>query len=181
MAGNVWEWVSDWYSNTYYSSLPNPVNNPLGPTTGTFKVLRGGVWYSNWNNLRVADRYFNDPTSRYYSLGFRCAAPPETYVIRGQVADTSGNPVSGVIISASAVLTTSTDTSGIYTLSGLLTGTYTITAIQSGYTFTPTNRLVTLPPNAINQNFTRQGAPIPSGRDGHYPGRDFPDGLRQRQ
>jgi formylglycine-generating enzyme required for sulfatase activity len=177
MAGNVWEWVSDWYSNTYYSSLPNPVNNPLGPTNGTYKVLRGGVWYSNWENLRVADRYFNDPTSRYYSLGFRCAASPESFVIRGQVADASGKPVSGVTISAGVVFTTSTNISGIYTLSELLTGTYTITAIQSGYTFTPTNRLVTLPPNSTNQNFTRHGTPVPSGEMVTIPAGNFQMGC----
>jgi formylglycine-generating enzyme required for sulfatase activity/uncharacterized membrane protein YgdD (TMEM256/DUF423 family) len=154
MAGNAWEWVNDWYSNTYYSSLPDPANNPPGPITGTYKALRGGVWYSYWDNLRVADRYYNDPANRYYSLGFRCSAPPETYLIRGQVVDGSSHPISGVTISAGAVYSTGTDITGNYTLSGLLTGTYTITASNSSYTFIPESRTVTLPPNATNVVFT---------------------------
>jgi formylglycine-generating enzyme required for sulfatase activity len=54
MAGNVWEWVNDWYNSSYYSS--SPYNNPPGPDTGTSKVLRGGAWYHVWSTLRAADR-----------------------------------------------------------------------------------------------------------------------------
>ena len=42
MAGNVYEWVNDWYGSTYYST--SPYANPPGPVTGTSKVLRGGSW-----------------------------------------------------------------------------------------------------------------------------------------
>ena len=154
MAGNVWEWVNDWYSGTYYSSLTDPAINPPGPITGTYKTLRGGVWYSNWDNLRVADRYSNSPANRYYSLGFRCAASPETYLVRGQVVNGSGNPISGVTISDGAGHSTSTDTSGNYTVSGFPTGVYTITASHINYAFIPISRTVTLPPNATNVVFT---------------------------
>jgi formylglycine-generating enzyme required for sulfatase activity len=42
MTGNVWEWVNDWWQSDYYSVSPD--ENPPGPTTGTYKVLRGGYW-----------------------------------------------------------------------------------------------------------------------------------------
>jgi len=74
MAGNVWEWGADWYGETYYVS--SPASNPPGPTSGTDKVLRGGSWVINAYYLRVAYRYNIDPTYRYDSVGFRCAASP---------------------------------------------------------------------------------------------------------
>jgi formylglycine-generating enzyme required for sulfatase activity len=74
MAGNVWEWVKDWYSSTYYYSLP--YDNPTGPDTGTYKVMRGGDWLVTGEYLRVATRIEYLPTNSNDDVGFRCVAPP---------------------------------------------------------------------------------------------------------
>ena len=74
MSGNVWEWVNDWYSDTYYNSSPN--TNPLGPDKGTARVMRGGSWFNLWSTLRAANRDLNTPTNSNYYLGFRCASAP---------------------------------------------------------------------------------------------------------
>ncbi len=75
MAGNVVEWVNDWYQQDYYSSLP--YNNPPGPTTGTWKVVRGGGFAQMWIELRVAYRTQYNPNDQTisYVVGIRCAAP----------------------------------------------------------------------------------------------------------
>jgi formylglycine-generating enzyme required for sulfatase activity len=75
MAGNVWEWVNDWYSSSYYST--SPASNPLGPASGSYKVLRGGGWGTTIYLLRVSSRSSDNPTIRdSHVYGFRCAASP---------------------------------------------------------------------------------------------------------
>ena len=71
MAGNVLEWVNDWYSESYYSVSPS--SNPQGPSTGAYRVLRGGSWYDSGNVVRSASRsFYNYPDYWYFDLGFRC-------------------------------------------------------------------------------------------------------------
>jgi sulfatase modifying factor 1 len=70
LAGNVSEWVQDWYDEEYYrkSSESNPVN----ATPGTSRVLRGGGWYGNPAFVRAADRGAGAPDGRYIGIGFWC-------------------------------------------------------------------------------------------------------------
>jgi serine/threonine-protein kinase len=73
MAGNVWEWVNDWYDDAYYQV--SPYLNPLGPDVGQYRVLRGGSWNVNTTSAAVPFRFRSAPeiTDSYY--GFRCASP----------------------------------------------------------------------------------------------------------
>ena len=71
MAGNVLEWVSDWYDAAYYD-LSSITQNPYGPASGAVKTLRGGAWNSGARKVRCASRYNANPTLASLEAGFRC-------------------------------------------------------------------------------------------------------------
>ena len=71
MAGNVFQWVADWYDASYYGKSPK--TNPTGPTSGDSRVLRGGSWYNDGDSARSANRSNSYPTAQNEQFGFRCA------------------------------------------------------------------------------------------------------------
>ncbi|MDB5104194.1 MAG: hypothetical protein JWP91_1883 [Fibrobacteres bacterium] len=73
MAGNVFEWVNDWYGD--YNAVD--LDHPKGPAAGTAKVIRGASWYSESGSLSLTARYNNRPGFRNFKVGFRCAKDPD--------------------------------------------------------------------------------------------------------
>jgi formylglycine-generating enzyme len=70
MAGNVWQWCSDYYMSDFYWTTNLP--NPEGPKKGTERVVRGGSWDSTYEYIRVSVRGKNAQTAKNSNVGFRC-------------------------------------------------------------------------------------------------------------
>ncbi len=71
MAGNVREWLADWFSPNYY--LEQVYDNPTGPETGIERSMRSGAYDANANEIYTVQRYKHEPQSAGLSRGFRCA------------------------------------------------------------------------------------------------------------
>ena len=74
MVGNVWEWVNDWVDEAYYQS--SPLNNPDGPASGEYRIVRGGSWHDPEEGNRAAYRGWAPPEDTDITLGFRCGLTP---------------------------------------------------------------------------------------------------------
>jgi hypothetical protein len=114
-----------------------------GSGTVTYSVAPNSGASSRTGTMTIAGQTFT-----VYQSG------ASLYMISGRVVDGSGNPISGVTISDNAGHTTTTDSNGNYTLSGLAAGTYTVAPSKTGYTFSPSSRTVSVPPDATGVNFT---------------------------
>jgi formylglycine-generating enzyme required for sulfatase activity len=65
--GNRFEWCRDWF-DAYPGGM---VVDPQGPSTGSYRVIRGGFWYLNAAHCRSVDRYYDTPASSFANYGFR--------------------------------------------------------------------------------------------------------------
>jgi iron(II)-dependent oxidoreductase len=88
LAGNVSEWVSDWFDPEYYRRSPD--RNPQGPERGDLKVFRGGSWNEDPEVARSAGRNGGEPARRSYLTGFRCAQSERTSMAIRQSSNDEG-------------------------------------------------------------------------------------------
>jgi formylglycine-generating enzyme required for sulfatase activity len=113
MAGNVFEWVSDWYGEAYYNTAPT--SNPAGPESGQYRSVRGSSFETDFNQAESAIRHYLNPSNHRRDTGFRCAVTqPKLFAPYCQLA--SFIPT-GVIVSNGCELPT-TNVAGQYCANG---------------------------------------------------------------
>ena len=150
VAGN-YAYVADGYSGLRVVDVSDPFNSTevgFYDTPGSARdvaVVGGYVYVADYDEGLFILRY--------------TGGEGVVYSISGYVRDGSGNPIPGVVISAGAAGNTTTNADGYYTLRGISAGTYTLTPIKSGYTFSPATRTVSVPPDATGRDFV--GSRIP--------------------
>lgn len=121
-------------------------NIGIGHNPGYGEYFSGTI-----DEVRIYNRPLDESEIQaFYQYGYR---------ISGQIKDANGNPLPGVTVSTSAGGSATTNATGIYTLTNLLTGTYSITPTKLGFAFSPPVRTLAVPPHAAAQDFI--GAPIP--------------------
>ena len=145
MAGNVREWCQDWYSSTYYAS--SPLFNPTGPTTGTYRVLRGGYWDNDSLYCRASMRGIEFPNAGDKWKGFRVARTADIIYI-SSVTPNSGLTAGGTAITitgASLTGATSVTVGGVAATSVVVVSPTSVTAVTPAGTVGAKSVVVTTP------------------------------------
>jgi formylglycine-generating enzyme required for sulfatase activity len=130
MAGNVREWVNDWYEG--YSS--GAQTNPLGPVSGTYRVCRGGSLINVSGGPRSSCRFDDTPDYKYVALGFRVARDvvPTPAPTVSSVSPTSGSTLGGTAITITGTNLTgasSVTVGGVAATSVVVVSSTSITAV----------------------------------------------------